>query len=564
MEPPMIAVKDGKVCAETRTISAVIERGWLTSLTGKATGEQFVEPFDPAEESALKVVYPGGEEFRTDGVRVGGVFARSISDTRAEIRFHSWNADGVIEISEDEETGDLIIEPSAYSSRPGVLACRWSLRGLRRDLQLVAPLWQGMKVELDDPLNRGARHRWPSQWEAGLAILEGNGGGFWVHCRDTAYRYKALKFGGGADPRGLSLDTDACGPLEDNLASGGLAWRINVFEGDWRAPASAYRDWLWEAFGLEREAARRPDWLHEVRFALSWCPTDPDILDALATVFEPGRVLLHFPHWRTHRYDQNYPTYEASAEARAFLARGREMGFHIAPHFNSLEIDPSHEVYPLLRDFEFRGAENARLMGWSYERGQVLGVPESNAARVRGRDWNTMVKIHPGLAMWRSILGEAVQKAADDLSLEAAFIDVTLNTFNLRQGIVDGMTPAEGVQRVIEYVAGIGGGLAVGGEGRNEVTMQGLSFAQAHLFGYSADVEGLERTGGCPLNTFLFGDLCRTIGYSRLSGRTEYEALRMRIHEEHGAIPTLTIRSAEEILNPNPAAQRVLDHATEG
>jgi hypothetical protein len=38
----------------------------------------------------------------------------------------------------------------------------------------------------------------------------------------------------------------------------------------------------------------------------------------------------------------------------------------------------------------------------------------------------------------------------------------------------------------------------------------------------------------------------------------------MRIHEEHGDIPTLTIRSAEEILDPNPAAKRVLDLATEG
>jgi hypothetical protein len=91
--------------------------------------------------------------------------------------------------------------------------------------------------------------------------------------------------------------------------------------------------------------------------------------------------------------------------------------------------------------------------------------------------------------------------------------------------------------------------------------MQGLSFAQAHLYGYSDQPEGIERTGGCALNHFLFGDLCRTIGYSQLSGKTEAEALRMRLHEEHGAIPTLTVRSAEEILDPNPAVARVLERA---
>ena len=102
----------------------------------------------------------------------------------------------------------------------------------------------------------------------------------------------------------------------------------------------------------------------------------------------------------------------------------------------------------------------------------------------------------------------------------------------------------------------------VGGEGRNEVTAQGLSFAQAHLFrSWQENAAGLERTGGCALNDFLFGRLCRTIGYSALSGKTEAEQLRMRIHEEHGAIPTITIDGPDEILRPNPAVDRVLARA---
>jgi hypothetical protein len=63
------------------------------------------------------------------------------------------------------------------------------------------------------------------------------------------------------------------------------------------------------------------------------------------------------------------------------------------------------------------------------------------------------------------------------------------------------------------------------------------------------------------LNNRLFGRLCRTFGYSGLGGRTENEALRMRMHIEHGAIPTVTIRSAEEILRPNQAVLRMLELA---
>jgi hypothetical protein len=124
------------------------------------------------------------------------------------------------------------------------------------------------------------------------------------------------------------------------------------------------------------------------------------------------------------------------------------------------------------------------------------------------------------------------------------------------------MPPTEGMNMLIKHVASLGNGLVVGGEGLNEITAQRQSFAQAHLFkSWQSSTEGLERAGGCNLNEFLFGRLCRTIGYSGLGGRNKDEELRMQIHLEHGAIPTITIRNADEIINPNPAVKRMLDIA---
>ena len=96
----------------------------------------------------------------------------------------------------------------------------------------------------------------------------------------------------------------------------------------------------------------------------------------------------------------------------------------------------------------------------------------------------------------------------------------------------------------------------------NEITMQGQSFAQAHLFkSWHSSVAGLERTGGCPLNDVLFGRLCRSIGYANLGGRNEDQALRMKMHLEHGAIPTITVGSAKEIITPNFAVEQMLRRA---
>lgn len=553
------SVHDQIIDIETSAMRLRFDQGRLAVLENKMTGETYIAGASP--QAALSLVYEKEELVPLSADNFGHITTRAVSDTRAEIVFHNWNGDGVVLVSVDPENGDVLIEPSAYSSRPGVRACRWMISGLSQELELVAPFFQGVKLKLDDPLIRSSRWSWPMFWEAGLAILQGKRGGFWLHSRDSHYRYKALQVGGEADPFSLGFDSEAYGPIDENLSAGGLTWRINVYEGDWQKPATEYRDWLWAAYDLKKEEERRAPWIYDVRFAVSWCPTDPAVLDALAQKLPPQRVLLHIPNWRTDPYDENYPTFIADEKGRAFIAKGRQMGFHMMPHFNAVDMDPSHPAYAYLRDFQYRDLESKKIQGWSWDDGKILGVPESNAGRGEHRDKKVMVKVHPGLTMWRSMLGQAIGAAAADLSLETVFIDVTLTAFNLHNCFVEATTPNEGMRRLIDHVGSLGKGLVVGGEGLNEITMQGLSFAQAHLFkSWQTSIAGLERTG-CPLNDLLFGRLCRTIGYSSLSGQTEDEELRMRIHEAHHAIPTVTIDSAREIINPNKAVKRLLEMA---
>jgi len=80
-------------------------------------------------------------------------------------------------------------------------------RGLRSDLKLVAPFFQGVKLPLDDSLIKDSHWEWPFFWEAGLAILQGDQGGFWVHTQDNRYRYKALHVGTAKDAARLGFDT---------------------------------------------------------------------------------------------------------------------------------------------------------------------------------------------------------------------------------------------------------------------------------------------------------------------------------------------------------------------
>jgi len=562
-EPVSVRVEGLRVLVETRTLAAVVDRGRLVSLRSRRTGEEMLTA--GSGEAPLALVYRGGERVPVEAGRFGQVSARSLSASRAEFVIAGWDADGVIIVSGDPETGDLVVEPGAFSSRPGVRACRWTIGGIRSDLDLVAPLFQGVRLPLDDKLLRDSHWPWPMQWEAGLAILAGKASGFWVHTRDDRYRYKALHVGSGQEPRALGFDAEAWGPIDENRSAGGLAWRVNVFDGDWTVPASRYREWLWGAYGLEARERERRDWVREVAFAVSWCPGEPEVLDALAAWLPPRRVLLHYPDWRTLPYDEGYPIFEASEKGKTFAAKARSMGFRLMPHFNSVDMDPSQPVYARVRDFQYRDVETKRVQGWGWYEDRIIGVPESNGTRSLHRDKKVMAKIHPGLGLWRSTLGAAVQDVARALGLEAVFLDVTLVSQNLHDCFVEGRTSTEGMLRLVDHVAGLGDGLVVGGEGRNEVTAQGLSFAQAHLFrSWQENADGVERTGGCALDELLFGRVCRTIGYSGLSGRDAREELRLRLHEEHGAIPTITVDSAVEIRHPNAAVRRLLERAAGG
>jgi hypothetical protein len=551
---------EGVIQVETPALEAKFEKGLLTSLKSKASSEEYIAGFDTKELDALQLVYSRGETVDVGEQKFGKVETRKVSDLRAEVIFQNWDGDGIMTVSVDPASGDLLVEPSAFSSRPGIRACRWRLKGLRRDLKLVAPFYQGVSLSLDDPLIRSSHWDWPHRWEAGLAILQASSGGFSIHTQDDRYRYKALHVGSEADPYMLGLDTEAYGPIDSNLAAGGLAWRINVHQGDWEVPAERYRNWLWQAFSLAAEERRREPWLQALGMAISWCPGDIAILNAIAEKADPSRVLIHFSDWRTDAYDENYPTYVASERAAAFLTRAHELGFHVMPHCNIREVDPNNQVYSQLRDFQFRDIETKKLYGWSWVNRRAIGVPESNASRLDHRREKVMVKIHPGLSKWRSLLCSRIQEAARQHKLRDVFVDVALNTFNLHNCLVENTTSTEGVNRLIHEIGGLG--LSVGAEGLNETFFQGLSFAQVHLFrSPHSTLQGLERTGACPLNNLLFGRLCRSFGYSGLGGRNAEEELRARIHEEHGALPTITIRSAAEIANPTAAVKRALDAA---
>ena len=220
----MIRIEGTTIHVETATLQARFEGAWLVSLVRRRDGRQWLPEAQALADSgvaAMQLMYADGP-MPVDRGPDREITVHQWNENAAEVRLHGWHGDGVLAIRVDAETGDLLVEPSAYSSRPAARAIRWNFAGFAATDELVLPLFQGAKLPAADTLLCDTDWPWPYRWEAALAIGQGADGGWSIHAQDTADRFKALHVGHGDTAECLGLETEATGPWPDNPPARGL------------------------------------------------------------------------------------------------------------------------------------------------------------------------------------------------------------------------------------------------------------------------------------------------------------------------------------------------------
>ena len=469
------------------------------------------------------------------------------------------HGDACLRVSIDDQER-LVVEPSAHTIRRNLASVCWRLSGIKRRLKLVAPFFQGCRQDLTHPLVAGKHWEWPHRWEAGFVVLQGARDGFSVSTFDRRHQPKAVMVGQGDEARSLAFQTVASGPAMDSVAVGSLAWVIDTHDGDWRVPAGIYREWLHRGVEADKLYSLRPEWAGDIRLALQWAGNSLAVLDAVGKVIDPRQVLIHHSGWRADPYDVNYPDYRAGKEGEAFIRKGQQMGFRVMPHFNYFAIDPNHPVFPRLTDFVAREFGSQRLMAWRWKDGHCPAPPQGFGTLASLRDEKLMYYLHPGASPWRRLLTERIVGATREHGLSAVFVDQTLCTWNLHNALIEGLSMAEGMVALTKELTELDGPLAVGGEGLNEMSMRYQTVAQAHLFdSHHHNCPHFEELDPVPVGDFLYGALCKTMAYTNIAGDTPESAWRLEVHERLGALPSLIVRNADDVLKPNPAVRRVLD-----
>jgi len=551
----MIRRTEKGLIAESSTTVVQFEGVRLVSLKDASTGEEFLDRDLAADVPGFDLLHQSGK-ISPLGVHplASQVHYALLTDSIAEITLSDWECDLSLRLSIDHQSGDILIEPSAWTMQGGISGIAMNVPGIRRNLEAVGPFQQGARAPLTHPQMAGKKADWAANWEAGFLILAGANAGFSVQTWDEHYIFKGVRIGHDKSPHAATFVTYARGPWEMNRCVGNLCWRISAYRGDWTVPVKRYRDWCWRAYRLEEAARMRPPWLDDIALAISWCPTNLDLLDALAKRIDPHRVFIHLPHWRPYQYDQDYPAYVPSEAGRTFLDKARALGYHTAPHLNTCQMSPHHPFFFQARDFCTRTPGDLRWGGWSWlpvKGWGSFGPPQSYSLMPEHKDWNILVNVHLAWSPWRRQLTRQVADLIRELALDSVFVDVSQLIHNSDNAVLENLSYAEGSLKLIRELAELAPGFCVSGEARNEISTQFLSIVQFHLYNFAHvhAIDGedvgwvLEST--LPVNEVLFKGLARGIGYNY--GRGENRRPMIDATLKQGAIPTLIFQTRDPV-----------------
>jgi hypothetical protein len=558
-----IRVDGQTIDVESKTFTARLEGAVLASFAHRGTGTEFcrqgpvayttvpnnVVPSSPGQVRGrgsapypLELTYANGDALGLD--KKQQVVVRQLSELAARVILVGNDSDRELFISLDPESGDLCVRPSGQSARPGVVSVRWNV-SFAREARLVLPCVNGILVEAEREFPPDDRFPWPFRWNAQLVIAERGGASMMLHSQDTACKFKALSLRRYEGLSTLGFESEQLAPVWDNRAAGGVEWRLNAYDGDWRRPADRYREWLEATYHLAAKRAARPGWVEDITFSIGWADAKPELLDALAQIHPPKRTLIHLAQWRTSAYDVDYPDYLPSGEAQAYLAKANQMGFKVMPHFNYMACYDKHPTFQKLRDWQVRDPYLNEPLGWYW--------PADT------HDYTRIAYIHPGLALWRRTLIDAILGACGTLSAPAAFIDQTLCTWNAANGLVENMTMVEGMRELQEEFVAVHPEMVLAGEGLNEISFQRQCFAQGHIHDGWGALAPHHIDAAHPICSYLWWGHTRLVGYYHLGPQDKDVDIGIEVYRRMGAIPTLICNDARLIRPDQPVVERLLE-----
>ena len=545
-----IKVVDNNVFVETDTYQVQFTDGVITHLSNKRTEETYTRPRGVGGVIGFRgrsgLLKRDGRSIWTDQATL--TEARKIAPLKAEILFRQGQNTFRLFIAIDARSGDLLIEQQGTSDTAGVYGIQWGCGNLDvENLDLILPARGGQIIDAESPII-SRTFTYPGLWKAGiweaqLAILQGVQGGFFVRGADETFRFKALHYEKNVESFSLGFETQNQAPFDALTSAKSVVWRLNTYAGDWRVPARQYRDWMEKTFKPWR-LDEMPTWVQEIGLVVNLLGLlDINVLDKLAEQVDPTKTLLYLVDWTKDGHDMNYPEYTPKIGFAEFVKAAHHYGFRVMPHTNLVGVSPYHPLYAEFKKSQFRDEWSGNLIGWEWEQTESL----------HRHAWINLAD-----SKFRKLFVQQLKEIREKYRVDAFYLDVSSVVVNDANGLIDGLTAAQGNVLMHLELAEAMPGVVFGGEGLHEVTFFRESFAQRWSV---SPWHGGPSARPHPISSFLFSPYTLPYGHLGLPNPDIDPQLYQEFlvsYESWGVLPTLRLRRTSQLEPEYANAQKLL------
>ena len=538
-----ITIDGESLHVETDAYTVQFDRGVITHIHNKLTDETYTLSPGVGKQgwSGLLNHRHYWNDVNISTRKATLISARKIDPLNVELVFRLGGTDIRLFIAVDPTTDDMLIDIEGVSDTPGVVGMQWGVGDLDiQNLSLIVPVYGGRVIDATTLITSTDRE-YPSSWEAQLAIVQAQRGGFFVRCTDDTFQFKRFIYDRQNDGVALNFTTFNQAPFDSHTTAESMRWRFNTYTGDWRVPARIYRDWMDRAF-QPRRLSDMPAWVEDIALIIDGINVEyPEVLNKLAEQVDPTKTLLKVSGcWKGRSVDSYLPDYEPKSELGQFLEVARQHGFRVMPYVNLLGFSPPHPLYPEFQKFQFQHPWTGELIGWVWDTTST----------------HRHAYINPASSAFRKIIVQEFQAVWQQYPVDAFFLDVSHLVVNDANGLIEGLNSAQGNALLHKELADAMPGVAFGGERLHEVSFFRESFAQRPLL--TPEIEPH------PISAFLFSPYTHAIGGASLPNPEEspvsYQQ-HVSFHERWGVLPTLRAWSVNQLDVDRTETQRLLSIA---
>lgn len=515
---------DGRILhVSTPVLEATVRDGTVVSIEGR-DGAPSLFVADP-----VSTAYPALRDVR--GLTSAGTEARvecreTPGGARCAVRELAGDASAEIDLDLSVgEAGGLIVRQTARRRSPELLSASWGIAGIDASrAQVVVPAGGGTLIDgLRGP--GSSSFSWPSGWQAALAIVQGDEGGFSVWADDPDSTFKSLEVRRFAGELTLTFGVESRAAFEEARSVASPAWHIRTHRGDWRGAALAFREAMAARIGLPPIASREPGWIRDVRLVVRVSnAVTVDHLRGLAEAVDPRQTLLYVPGWRKLPYDVLYPDYTPRDGFVQWCREAQDLGFRVMPHANLVGIGPKSPELPGLEPWLQTNRVTGERVGWYLDRPDHPGQ---------------IYCLDPASAEVRRFLIRRFREAWEAVRFDALHLDYPV-IVSTHEGDVDGVTCARGAELYLRELQAALPDVALGTEGLNEVLLA-CSVAQ---LGEPMWVRELPGVSVHPVRSLLFAQHCGLYGHLALPSQATSFPRFLEHHDffdRLGSWPTLSL-----------------------